>query len=128
MSGRGENVTPGAIGMLVLVSLLPALVVVLGLGMLPFLLMPIIILLAGILFRDQASPPGSSGPEGGGGDEPPEPDQPPDVPRGGLPLPDADPARGRLRHHRDHDRPGRIPGRSRRAGREPARTGDLSTR
>jgi hypothetical protein len=50
----------------------------------------------------------SSPPNAGGGDDggagPRQPPSPSSTPRGGIPLPDADQARGRVR---DHDRPGR---------------------
>ncbi len=55
---------------------------------------------------------------GGGGGPQPEPPRPPEAPRGGLPMPDAHPARVRIR---DHVRPVLTPRRSRRAGREPER-------
>src|SRR5436305_293921 len=65
-------------------------------------------------------PPGSDGgSDGGGGHGPPDPLAPPTGPGGGLPLPDADPARVRLRDHRrlaDHQ-----PRRERRPAREPDR-------
>jgi hypothetical protein len=63
------------------------------------------------------SPPDSSDEDGGGG-RGPKTDPPvlPDAPRGGIPLPDADPARVRLR---DHDRPVLTPRPARRGPREP---------
>jgi len=58
---------------------------------------------------------GDSGGGGGGGSRPPE--RPSGKPRGGLPLPDAAPARVRLR---DHQRMGDLlPTRERRPAREP---------
>jgi hypothetical protein len=69
---------------------------------------------------DGGSAPDDSDTDNGGGRGPrPEPPKPPDTPRGGLPLPDAQPARVRLR---DHGRPVLTPGRSRRPAREPERT------
>jgi hypothetical protein len=72
--------------------------------------------------RDQPdSPPkpidGDS--DDGWGNYPRRPRDPRDVPGGGLPLPDAEPARVRLRgHERLADR---LPGRERRPAREPER-------
>lgn len=78
--------------------------------------------------RDQPpSPPNSDGgSDDGWGNFPRRPRSPEDVPGGGLPLPDAQPARIRLRgHERLHDR---LPARERRPAREPQRapvpTGD----
>jgi len=60
---------------------------------------------------------GDSGGGGGGGRRPPGP--PPDRPFGGLPMPDATPARARLRDHRRlRDL---LPTRQRRPVREPER-------
>lgn len=56
----------------------------------------------------------------GWGHGPPRPPQPSDLPTGGIPLPDAQPARVRLRDHRRL--PDMLPGRARRPAREPART------
>jgi len=71
-------------------------------------------------------PPGSEGgSDGGGGRGPSHPLAPPTGPGGGLPLPDAAPARVRLRDHRtlaDHlPRPERRPARE--PEREPVRNG-----
>jgi hypothetical protein len=68
------------------------------------------------------SPPNSSegGSDDGWGNYPRKPRSPRDVPGGGLPLPDAQPARVRLRgHERLHDH---LPRRERRPSREPERT------
>ncbi|MFL5824025.1 MAG: hypothetical protein ACJ764_11345 [Solirubrobacteraceae bacterium] len=71
--------------------------------------------------RDRPEPPQppSDGSDGGGGLHRPSPDAPM-RPRGGIPLPDAQPARIRLRE------PGRLadqrPGRERRPAREPVRS------
>jgi hypothetical protein len=54
----------------------------------------------------------------GGGRGPRKPPQAPEGPRGGLPLPDADPARVRIR---DHRRPALIRFRARRPAHEPER-------
>jgi hypothetical protein len=62
--------------------------------------------------------PGPPGGGGGGGDDPPEPPIEPSAPRGGLPLPDAEQSRERIR---DHGRPGRRGLGERRPAREPQR-------
>jgi hypothetical protein len=85
----------------------------LGLGCVAVLLIPAL--------KDNPSP--HRRPEGenddGWGRGPKTPPKPPGPPRGGIPLPDADPARVRLRE------PGRLadhrPGRERRPAREPER-------
>jgi hypothetical protein len=60
------------------------------------------------------------GSDDGGGHGPPRPPaQPSDRPRGGLPLPDAEPALIRLRDHRRLGE--QLPRRERRPAREPAR-------
>lgn len=66
-------------------------------------------------------PPASSegGSDDGWGNYPRQPSPPRDVPGGGLPLPDAEPARVRLRDHRRLRE--RIPNRQRRPAREPQR-------
>ena len=61
-----------------------------------------------------------SGPDDGWGRGPGGPPKPPDPPRGGIPLLDADPARIRLRDHRKL--PDVLPRRERRPAREPDRT------
>lgn len=64
--------------------------------------------------------PGSDSDEGGGRGPQGPPQAPPSKPSGGLPLPDASPARVRLR---EHGRLGeRLPPRERRPAREPERT------
>jgi hypothetical protein len=68
-------------------------------------------------------PPGrpDSGSDGGWGRGPDQPPKPaPDSPRGGIPLPDAEQARIRLRDHRTLSE--QLPGRERRPAREPDRT------
>jgi hypothetical protein len=62
--------------------------------------------------------PGSDGGWGRGPDLPPKPA--PDSPRGGIPLPDAEQARIRLREHRTFS--DQLPKRQRRPAREPDRT------
>lgn len=76
-----------------------------------FLLMPAILLIRG------SSPGGSDGEEGGGGGTGPLPPAPPPLgPRGGIPLPDAEPAQTRVREghgpvftRRRDRRPGHAP-------------------
>ena len=72
-----------------------------------------------VLYPDAGEPPPErpDGDDGGGPGPEPDPVRPPDTPRGGIPLPDAEPARIRLR---DHDRPPLVPPRQRRPAREPA--------
>ena len=71
------------------------------------------------LFR-RASPPAGPPEDGGhGGSGPGEPPWPSDVPRGGIPLADSEPALARVR---DHSGPSFRPERSRRRSREPERT------
>jgi hypothetical protein len=80
----------------------------------------IVLLLVPVLLRWSTSPPGSSDSDSddGWGKGPPEPPAPPKTPWGGIPLPDAEPARVRLRgHYRLSDRPAR----DRRPAREPQR-------
>ncbi len=82
---------------------------------------------AGILLlpalRDAPAPPPRSSEDGsddGWGHGPPRPPVRPEAPNGGIPLPDAVPARVRLR---DHGRLAeRLPHRERRPAREPDRT------
>ncbi len=65
-------------------------------------------------------PPRSDrGSDDGGGRRPPKPPTPSDPPRGGLPRPDAEPARVRLRDHRRL--PDLLPHPERRPTREPER-------
>jgi hypothetical protein len=67
------------------------------------------------------TPPGSDGSDGGWGHGPGRPPTSPSAPRGGIPLPDAEQARVRLRdgHGRLFDS---LPRRERRPAREPDRT------
>jgi hypothetical protein len=62
--------------------------------------------------------PGSDGGGGGGPERPPAPQDPPRG--GGIPMPDAEQSRIRLRDHRKLSE--RLPRRERRPAREPART------
>jgi hypothetical protein len=64
--------------------------------------------------------PPDDGSDDGWGNRPRQPRDPSDVPGGGLPLPDAKPARVRLRDHRRMR--DRLPRRERRPAREPERT------
>jgi hypothetical protein len=85
-----------------------------GLGCVAALLIP-------ALRERPMSPRGDAdgGSDDGWGNKPLHPGGPPDVPRGGIPLPDAAPARVRLR---DHDTlADRLPARVRRPAREPDR-------
>jgi hypothetical protein len=76
-------------------------------------------LLVPALRGPQVPPPQDGGSGGGGGRRPEEPPAP-SRPRGGVPLPDAIPARVRLRDHRRLTE--RLPRHERRPAREPART------
>jgi hypothetical protein len=67
-------------------------------------------------FPPRRSDPGSDDGWGRGPDRPP---APPTPPRGGIPLPDAEPASVRLRDHRKLS--DRLPKRERRPAREPDR-------
>jgi hypothetical protein len=58
-----------------------------------------LMLVPGLLYRGSGGSPGSSDSDGGGGPGPAQPRSSPDVPRGGVPLPDADPASARARDH-----------------------------
>ncbi|MHB8691880.1 MAG: hypothetical protein ACYDHH_11580 [Solirubrobacteraceae bacterium] len=80
------------------------------------------VLLFPALRDENPGPPqgGDSGSDDGWGNNPRRPEPPRNVPGGGLPLPDALPARVRLRDARRlHER---LPRRERRPAREPART------
>jgi hypothetical protein len=89
----------------------------------PFLLVAFVlaVIVVPMLLGWRREPPGHGDPDSDGGlgtDLPPR--IPPDAPRDGLPLPDAEPARARLR---DHQRlSDRLPRRARRPVREPRRT------
>jgi hypothetical protein len=71
--------------------------------------------------KDNPTPQRRSDGEGddGWGRGPERPPSPPSPPRGGIPLPDAVPARARLRDHRRLSE--QLPRRERRPSREPAR-------
>ena len=79
------------------------LIAVGGSRMLPLLIVPAIVLLAGFIARFRESPPGPPDSSDGGGGLPLHPRVPPLLPNGGLPLPDSEQGRWRLR---DHSRPG----------------------
>jgi hypothetical protein len=96
-----------------------AAVLLLGLGV-PALLM----YAPALLYRRPPRDGGSDGGGDGGGPEHP-PTPPPMRPRGGIPLPDADPARIRLR---DHVRPGWAPADSHRPQRRPVRLQQAAAR
>jgi hypothetical protein len=72
-----------------------------------------------LLYRRSDSSSGPSESDDGGGPGPSHPRSSPDAPRGGLPLPDADPARARAR---DHNRPRFDHPNRRRPEHAPART------
>jgi len=73
-----------------------------------------------MLYPNPDPPPGGSDDsDGGGGHGPPRRPTPPEGPRGGMPLPDADQARVRLR---GHGRPALTRPRPRRAAAEPVRS------
>jgi len=83
-----------------------------------FLTIPGLILVPILLYRRPGPPADSSDDEGGGGRGPEPPPARPPRPRGGVPLPDAEQARLRIREHGR-----RLAGarRSRRPAREPGR-------
>jgi hypothetical protein len=71
-----------------------------------------------ILYPPVSGPPEDADTDGGGGPPQPEPPKPPQPPWGGVPLPDAQPARVR---RRDHGRSVLTARRPRRAAQEPER-------
>jgi hypothetical protein len=73
----------------------------------------------GLLYRPPDRSPGPSESDGGGGTRPKQPPPSLDGPRGGVPLPDADQARARVR---DHQRPKFADRKRRRPTHEPRRT------
>ena len=78
------------------------------------------LLLPALRDRPDGRPGSDGGSGGGGGRGPSHPLAPTTRPGGGLPLPDADPARVRLRDHRRLT--DSLPRRERRPAREPERT------
>lgn len=83
-----------------------------------YAIVAIMLVPAGLFWAPGCSP-GPSGDGADGGDmDPPPPTAPPSAPRGGVPLPDAEQARGRVR---DHDRPDSRGGPARRTPKEPER-------
>ena len=100
--------------------LILGLVHLLGLGCVALLLLPAL--------REAPEPPRppDQGPDDGWGYGPPRPPSRPEAPRGGIPLPDAQAARVRLRD--SHGRLGdRLPPRQRRPAPEPDRRPVRST-
>jgi len=88
-----------------------------------YLVIVLVVLFLPVLLGRRSSPPGrpDSDSEDGWGKGPSQPPRiPPDAPRGGLPLRDAEPARVRLRNRDRHTN--RTPARDRRPAREPDRT------
>jgi hypothetical protein len=86
---------------------------------LAFLTIPALMLVPALLYRRPGGSPDSSDDDGGGGPGPGPDPVPPPGPRGGVPLPDAEQARLRLREH------GRLAlgaRRARRTPREPVRS------
>ncbi len=88
--------------------------------LLVFLFVPALFFVPALLYRASGSSPGSSEDDGGGGGAgPDQPQCPPVAPRGGLPRPDAEQARLRVR---DHTGPEFDRVKPRRPAREPERT------
>jgi hypothetical protein len=84
---------------------------------LAYLLLVLVVAFAPLLMGRREPPPESDDPGPGGGGGPPDRPPPPRGPTHGTPLPDAEPARIRLRDHvRLADR---LPPRQRRRGAEP---------
>ncbi|MFZ1993995.1 MAG: hypothetical protein WAU75_07790, partial [Solirubrobacteraceae bacterium] len=83
-----------------------------------FLTIPGLMLVPALLYRRPGSSPDSSDDGGGGGSGPGPAPTPPTLPRDGVPLPDAEQARMRLR---EHGRRVSGAGRLRRPAREPER-------
>lgn len=110
--------------------LFPLLALVLGAQLMPFLLMPLVTLGPAMVVpprgpsRDEGEADDGSGPGGGGGGPggPRRPIDRPHNPSGGLPLPDAQPSRRRVRDHGGRPiRSGSGPVQPRRPVREPER-------
>ncbi len=78
---------------------------------------PALMFIPALLFRSSQPPSGPTDGDDDGGSGPPPPRRP-DIPGGGLPLPDADAGRWRVR---DHGRPRLRAARPRRCVREPER-------
>jgi hypothetical protein len=85
---------------------------------LPLIGGPALMFVPAFLFRGLGPSSGPSDGDGGGGGGPDPPPEPPTTPRGGIPLPDAQQSRVRVR---DHNRPAFRDLRSRRPSREPVR-------
>ena len=101
-------------------GVLPAQVARVLVAFLPLLVGPALMFIPAFLFRGMGPSSGPSDGEGGGGGGrgPDRPHEPPATPRGGIPLPDAEQSRVRLR---DHNRPGLRRPPIRRPAREPQR-------
>jgi hypothetical protein len=84
-----------------------------------FLTIPALMLVPALLYRRPGGSPDSSDDDGGGGSGPGPDPVPPPAPRGGVPLPDAEQGRLRLREHGRRALRGRRP---RRPAREPVRS------
>ncbi len=85
-----------------------------------FVFVPALFFVPALLYRRSGSSPGScEDDDGGWGPGPDPPLSPPETPRGGLPRPDAEPARIRVRDHTGPEFDRVIP---RRPAREPERT------
>ena len=110
-----------ALFVLMVVSPAFARVVANGFGAIAVMMaIPGVMIARRLFSRNWRPPPGpSDGDGGGGGSGPREPDARPDAPRGGIPLPDAEQSRERIR---DHDRAKRHRLRPRRPTPEPDRT------
>lgn len=104
--------------MLILAALLPIENVHALSAALSLLAIPTLMFAPALLYRNTGYPPGSGEDDGGGGPGPDEPPPRPTPPRGGIPLPDAQPAHARIR---DHNRPKLTDRRPRRPAPEPGR-------
>ncbi len=119
MSGGGSRRSRTLVGILTLLGL-PVLGLAIGTALMPFLFWPAVLLVSTVFFPGHPPAPGhGDGEDDGGGGGGPEAPRQPKPPTGGLPLPDAEPARVRLR---DQHRPPLTPARQRRPAREPQRS------
>ena len=101
------------------IGLLPDRVVRTTLMLLVFFIIPSVVFVPALLYhRPGSSPPDAPDDDGGGGPGPEPPPARPTAPRGGVPLPDAEPSRRRVR---DHNRVVFGGPRLRRPAREPQR-------
>ena len=100
------------------IGLLPDWAVRTTLMLLVFFIIPAMMFVPALLYRRPGSSPDAPDDDGGGGSGPEPPPARPASPRGGVPLPDAEPSRRRVRDHH----PVVLGGpRLRRAAREPER-------